>query len=262
MERQNTSFTGDRPGAVAVFTAAGKGTRLGQMGPKALVKLAGKPLLVHALENLLQPPCLFQALCVTAPPEEVDTFRQVLRESKVLQGLPFTVTAGGPSRQASVYLGLLALAKEFQQIIQPNTKVLVHDAARALTPRAVAQRVIRAIGKDTPCVVPALPVTDTIKKVGQEVSPGVLEGGETLQRDQLRAVQTPQGFTWQTLLKAHQLAAEKACDESLAATDDAGLVEALGIPSVVVEGHVDALKITTTQDLAVAEIILAKRHQA
>ena len=137
--------------------------------------------------------------------------------------------------------------------------VVVHDAARALTPPEVTRRVIAAVRAGHEAVVPALPVTDTVK----EVEPS--EAGEpepvvaTPRRARLRAVQTPQGFETGTLVAAHRAGAERAADESLATSDDAGLVEACGGRVVVVAGDERSMKVTTPMDLALAELLLEQR---
>lgn len=142
------------------------------------------------------------------------------------------VVAGGANRQASVAAGLAAL--------DPSCNiVLVHDAARPLVPAQMLARVIDAVAAGSPAVIPTLPVTDTIKRVGPD---GVVV--ETLVRDQLRAVQTPQGFRREVLEQAHAAAGPEA------ATDDASLVEQLGLPVTVVAGDEAAAKITVPADLA------------
>ena len=151
-----------------------------------------------------------------------------------------TVVPGGAERTDSVAAGLRAL--------DPAAGVvLVHDAARALTPREVFERVVEAVRGGHPAVIPALPVTDTIKSVDAED-----RVVDTPDRAGLRAVQTPQGFLRETLERAH-------AEAPRAATDDAGLVEAAGGQVVVVPGSMEALKVTTPWDLRVAELILAGR---
>ena len=152
----------------------------------------------------------------------------------------------------------LGLAAALAAVPQADV-VIVHDAARALTPPEVTQRVIAAVRAGHEAVVPALPVTDTVK----EVEPR--EAGEpepvvaTPRRVRLRAVQTPQGFETGALVAAHRAGAERAADESLAASDDAGLVEACGGRVVVVAGDERSMKVTTPMDLALAELLLEQR---
>ncbi len=155
-----------------------------------------------------------------------------------------TVVPGGADRTESVRLALdSALA------VVPDTEiVLVHDAARAFTPPALVRSVTAAVAAGAPAVVPVLPVTDTVKRVD---AAGVVV--ETPSRVDLRAVQTPQGFAVDVLRRAHEAAAG-----GTAVTDDAGLVERIGVPVHTVPGDVAAMKITTAFDLAVAEAVFAQ----
>ena len=249
-------------GAVAVLTAAGSGSRLGAGVPKALVPVGGVSLLRRAAAGLIASGVVSHVV-VTAPAEEVDRFRAEL------EGLPdasagavagrcggIEVVVGSPrSRQASVALGLaVALAA-----VPRADVVIVHDAARALTPPAVTQRVVAAVRAGNEAVVPALPVTDTVKEVEARPAgePEPVVG--TPRRDRLRAVQTPQGFSTPVLVAAHRAGAERAGDETLAASDDAGLVEACGGSVVVVAGDERAMKVTTPMDLALAELLLERQ---
>ena len=249
-------------GAVAVLTAAGPGSRLGAGVPKALVPVSGVSLLRRAAAGLIASGVVSHVV-VTAPAEEVDRFRAEL------EGLPdgsvgtsagrrgeIEVVAGSPrSRQASVALGLAAALAAVPQA----DVVIVHDAARALTPPEVTQRVVAAVRAGHEAVVPALPVTDTVKEVEARPAgePEPVVG--TPRRDRLRAVQTPQGFSTPVLVAAHRAGAERAGDEALAASDDAGLVEACGGSVVVVAGDERAMKVTTPMDLALAELLLERQ---
>ena len=249
-------------GAVAVLTAAGSGSRLGAGVPKALVPVGGVSLLRRAAAGLIASGAVSHVV-VTAPAEEVDRFRAEL------EGLPdgsvgasagrrgeIEVVAGSPrSRQASVALGLAAALAAVPQA----DVVIVHDAARALTPPEVTQRVVAAVRAGHEAVVPALPVTDTVKEVEARRAgePEPVVG--TPRRDRLRAVQTPQGFSTPVLVAAHRAGAERAGDETLAASDDAGLVEACGGSVVVVAGDERAMKVTTPMDLALAELLLERQ---
>ena len=224
--------------------------------------MGGVSLLRRAAAGLIASGAVSHVV-VTAPAEEVDRFRAEL------EGLPdgsvgasagrrgeIEVVAGSPrSRQASVALGLAAALAAVPQA----DVVIVHDAARALTPPEVTQRVVAAVRAGHEAVVPALPVTDTVKEVE------VRRAGEpepvvgTPRRDRLRAVQTPQGFSTPVLVAAHRAGAERAGDETLAASDDAGLVEACGGSVVVVAGDERAMKVTTPMDLALAELLLERQ---
>ncbi len=223
----------------AVLVAAGSGVRLGQSVPKAFVLLDGVPLVVRAAQGLLA--CdEVSSLVVVVPPDRVAQARELLAG---LAG-DVTVVPGGAARQASVAAGLRALPDDADV-------VLVHDAARPFAPAGLVRRVVAAVRAGHPAVVPALPVTDTVKRVGRGDGTGepVLE---TVPRGPLRAVQTPQGFARDVLVAAHVAAAAAAHDEATAASDDAGLVEATGVPVWVVPGDERAAKITTAADLALA----------
>jgi 2-C-methyl-D-erythritol 4-phosphate cytidylyltransferase len=217
----------------ALVPAAGRGVRLGPGAPKALRLLAGEPLLVHAVRGLRAAPSVGPVV-VAAPPEDVEAAAAMLASYGV------QVVAGGAERQASVERALSALGPDVDL-------VLVHDAARCLTPVAVVEAVVAALRAGAEAVVPVLPVADTVKEVaGSTVV-------RTVDRSALRAVQTPQGFRRDVLEQAHRSA------PGLAATDDAGLVERLGRSVVTVPGSQEAFKVTRPLDLALAEAVLAGR---
>ncbi|MFC7273836.1 2-C-methyl-D-erythritol 4-phosphate cytidylyltransferase [Paractinoplanes rhizophilus] len=219
-------------GDVAVLVpAAGAGLRLGPGGPKALRLLAGEPLLVHAIRRVVAAPSV-RMIVVAAPAVEVGAVRDLLAPVA-----PVTVVAGGTERQESVSLALAAVPAEIGI-------VLVHDAARALTPPQLIESVAAAVRAGSPAVIPVLPVVDTIKEVG----PGEIVLG-TVDRGVLRSVQTPQGFRHDVLAAAHASAAG-------ALTDDAGLVEKAGLPVTCVPGSELAMKITRPLDLVLAEALL------
>ena len=272
---QSSALPGSAPGgAVAVLTAAGSGSRLGANVPKALVPVGGTSLLRRATAGLIDAGVVSH-LVVTAPADDVERFRAELAglldgsSDGALNGIGETgetvptrtsgvgttveIVSGSPhSRQASVALGLAAALAAVPQA----DVVIVHDAARALTPPEVTRRVVAAVRAGHEAVVPALPVTDTVKEVeaGEVGEPEPVVG--TPQRARLRAVQTPQGFRTDTLVAAHRAGAERAGDEALAASDDAGLVEACGGSVVVVAGDERAMKVTTPMDLALAELLV------
>ncbi|MEU8392250.1 2-C-methyl-D-erythritol 4-phosphate cytidylyltransferase [Micromonospora sp. NPDC048843] len=220
-------------GDVAVLVpAAGAGVRLGPGRPKALRLLAGEPLLVHAVRRLAAAPSV-HTIVVAAPTAEVQAVRELLAPVA-----PVIVVPGGAERQASVAAALAAVPAG-------PTIVLVHDAARALTPPELVESVAAAVRGGRDAVIPVLPVVDTIKEVGADE---VVLG--TVDRSALRAVQTPQGFRRAVLSAAHA-----AAGDSL--TDDAGLVEKQGVAVSCVPGSEYALKITRPFDLALAEHLLA-----
>lgn len=242
---------------VAILTAAGSGSRLGSDRPKALVELAGEPLVVHAARALLGAVAL-DRLVVTAPAASVEDVAGALAtvRSGLVQGRAVCevgVVPGGPSRQASVAAGLASLGDAG---LADDDVVLVHDAARPLVGHATIRRVVDGARRHG-AVVPGLTVADTVKVVDED---GRVTA--TPDRRTLRAVQTPQGFTWAVLSRAHEAGTHRAGDEATAATDDAGLVEDLGLPVHVVVGDAQALKITTTADLELAETLLSRAGSA
>ncbi|ORB72479.1 2-C-methyl-D-erythritol 4-phosphate cytidylyltransferase [Mycobacterium scrofulaceum] len=215
---------------VAVVPAAGSGERLGAGIPKAFCEVDGRTLLDRAVDGLLQSGVVDHVV-VAVPAARLDGAKRALGERA-------TVVAGGADRTTSVSLALAALAGDPQF-------VLVHDAARALTPPALIVRVVDALRAGHNAVVPALPLHDTIKAVDAN---GVVLG--TPERAGLRAVQTPQGFARDLLLRAYQRAGTADF------TDDASLVEHVGGQVQVVDGDPLAFKITTRLDLLLAEAIV------
>lgn len=215
---------------VAVVPAAGSGQRLAAGAPKAFVNLAGRPMLERAIAGL-RDSGVVDGIVVAVPPSRTD-------EAKLLFGDEAVIVAGGADRTESVSLALAAVGN-------PDY-VLVHDAARALTPPSLVARVVRALEAGYTAVVPALPVADTIKAVDAH---GAVLG--TPERAGLRAVQTPQGFHIDVLRRVYALAGDGGF------TDDASLVEQAGGQVQVVDGDPLAFKITTPLDLVLAEAILA-----
>ncbi|MFX1821525.1 2-C-methyl-D-erythritol 4-phosphate cytidylyltransferase [Pseudarthrobacter sp. CC4] len=248
------SETRTRLVTAVILVAAGTGQRLGYGMPKAAVPLGGEPILMHALRGIVASGAGSQ-VCVTLPPGDdalrslCEDFRQELADGGPL----LSIVDGGSTRADSVRAGMAALMDGIEA-------VLVHDAARALTPESVFHRVTDALAAGAAAVIPAVAVVDTVKTVAattgpdSELAPEVVTG--TAPREELRAVQTPQGFQLNTLLKAHEAARALGPKESDAVTDDAMLVEMLGIPVHVVRGSTQSLKITTPLDLILAEGLL------
>ncbi|MGW6685772.1 2-C-methyl-D-erythritol 4-phosphate cytidylyltransferase [Streptomyces sp. NPDC054961] len=235
----------------AVIPAAGRGVRLGPGAPKALRTLGGIPMLIHAVRAMARSRAV-SLVVVVAPPSDTADVRRLLDEHALPDRTEVLVVPGGETRQESVRAGLEALPADV-------TAVLIHDAARPLVPVDTVDSVVEAVRDGAPAVVPALPLADTVK----EVEPG--RPGEpepvvaTPVRARLRAVQTPQGFDLATLLRAHEkLAAGTADGEG--ATDDAGMVEQLGVTVFAVPGHEEAFKVTRPLDLVLAEAVLARRR--
>ena len=218
-------------GAVtALVPAAGRGVRLGADVPKAFVALCGRSLLWRAVHGLLESGCIDEVVVAVAAEDAGHAADALAGVDRV------RFVTGGAQRSDSVRAALDA--------VPGIDVVLVHDAARCLTPASVIRDVVAAVRAGHSAVVPVLPVTDTVKQVdagGSVVS--------TVDRSALRVAQTPQGFDAALLRRAH--AANGA-----PATDDAGLVERLGERVMTVPGHPHAFKITTPFDLAVAEAVL------
>ena len=217
-----------------IVPAAGRGDRLGPDTPKALRRLAGEPILVHAVRSAVASGVV-DLVAVAAPPSEVDDVRDLLKP----HAPELVVVAGGPTRKASVAAALAEMPGAVDV-------VLVHDAARCLTPPELFAAVTNAVRRGADAAVPVLPVADTIKQVhGDEVL-------ATLDRSDLYAVQTPQAFRRAVLDHAHATVDEDA-------TDDAGLAERAGAAVHVIAGDDEAFKITRPLDLLLAEIVLSRR---
>jgi 2-C-methyl-D-erythritol 4-phosphate cytidylyltransferase/2-C-methyl-D-erythritol 2,4-cyclodiphosphate synthase len=210
------------PNVALLIPAAGSGERFGASIPKALVQLNGRTLIEHAILNL--GPIATQII-VAAPAGYEDEFRKILGDA-------VTVVTGGSTRTKSVKIALESIAQDIEFI-------LVHDAARPLASGELGQSIIEALANGEVAVIPALSVADTIKEV--DAANYVVS---TPNRERLRAVQTPQGFARETLIKAHM--------QNIEATDDGALVEAMRGKVKLIEGESRALKITNPEDLAAA----------
>jgi 2-C-methyl-D-erythritol 4-phosphate cytidylyltransferase len=193
-------------------------------------------MLLRALEALTSVHGI-EAIVVVAPPRFLTRTRNLVARAKSARRCK--VISGGRSRQESVYNGLLAFD------IPPEV-VLIHDGARPLVSRRIVDGTI-LLSRKHKAVTAAIPVTDTLKR---ETRPGVLTG--TVNRSGLWLAQTPQVFHYDLLLKAHRIARKK----KNRATDDAGLIEEMGIPVKLFPGSQRNIKITTKADLAIAEMWL------
>ncbi len=226
-----------------IIPAAGMGTRMDAGVNKVHLELAGRSLLQRTL-------LVFEAM------EEISAIQLVVREEE-LNELKHNLKAwgiskaanpvvGGSSRQASVHQGLKALSAF---VVDEEAVVLVHDAARCLVTPEIVRRCLEHLLSVGPCVA-AVPVKDTIKSVDAE-----LAVTKTLDRSLLWQVQTPQAFSLKALRKAYDEA--ELC--GLEGTDDASLFEARGGLVHVVMGSYENIKITTPEDLALAELYLKRR---
>ncbi|WP_115685855.1 2-C-methyl-D-erythritol 4-phosphate cytidylyltransferase [Corynebacterium senegalense] len=222
---------------VAIVAAAGRGTRLGADLPKAYVELGGRTLLERAVAGLEDSGVVDEVVVLVSPDME-----GAAREA--LPGREVRFAHGGAERADSIFNGLGVIGER-------DAVVLIHDAARALTPPAMIARVAGAVAAGAPAAVPVVPVADTIKEVenGRVVS--------TPSRARLRAVQTPQAFDLATLRRANEAYFEARPD--FVATDDASLMEWFGVPVATVEGDPLAFKITTPSDMLLAEAVIQAR---
>ena len=265
----------------AVVTAAGSGTRLGCGGPKALVQVAGRAMLSRALDIFLADPQV-QRICVTAPANWVSRFQE-------LAGPQVQVVAGGIYRQSSVRAGIACVSQDelwptggtgesgfaggagdasgnsvsgVQQEVSGDPILLIHDAARPFTPAAVLRRVVSQLEAGAQAVIPAVAVTDTIRQVspGSEsgtdstVEPGAEQAGALVDRAQLRAMQTPQGFDAGFIRRAYRQVGDVSTF-----TDDGAIAQAVGAKLVLVRGDSLSFKITVPLDLRLAEAVAASR---
>ncbi|SDS41600.1 2-C-methyl-D-erythritol 4-phosphate cytidylyltransferase [Microlunatus soli] len=187
-------------------------------------------------------------LVVVAPAGWQDAFEQVVAPLAPIPSASVTVVAGGAERTHSVRNGLATIVRAGS----PPPILLITDAARPLVPRAVVDRVLTAVVDGATAVVPAVPVTDTIRAYATDRH----DESTMLDRSRLRAVQTPQGFATTALLEAY----DRLGDEVV--TDDAGVCERAGHQVRIVDGATESFKITFPSDLASAELLLAAKEEA
>ncbi len=220
------------PSVAAVVVAAGRGLRAGGNLPKQYRQLAGEPVIRSSL-SLFAWHGQIGAVQTVIHPDDRGDYEAAAKGLRLLAPVP-----GGATRQASVRAGLEALAARAPDI------VLVHDAARPFCSAELVSRAIVACG-ETGAAIPALEVTDTIKRVDAS---GHVAG--TIDRASLRAVQTPQAFAFPALLDAHRRAAKEGREDF---TDDAALIEWAGLKVAVFAGDSGNVKLTTDEDFAKAE---------
>ena len=222
---------------VAIVPAAGQGTRMGGVARKQYLPLGGVPLLVLSLKVLQQVESI-REIILSVPERDRDyCWREIVNPfglRKVTQ-----IVAGGQRRQDSVCNGLFAIS-------DPPDMVLVHDGVRPFIDTGLVERVI-SCAEQTGAAVMAMPIHDTVKRVDPQ---GVIQ--ETLNREELWHIQTPQVFRYDWLRKAHQ----QAQQENWNVTDDAALIERMRYPVSVVEGSCFNIKITRPDDLIFGEAIL------
>lgn len=230
---EDAPINGDGMTVAALIVAAGRGTRAGPGAPKQYRLLAGHPVLARTLAAFARHPGV-DLVCAVIHAEDEAAYADA---AAGIEGL-LPPCHGGATRQASVRHGLESLA-EFAP-----TKVLIHDGARPLVGADIIDRTLAALDTHVGAIA-GLPVTDTVRRAPQGLC------GETLPRDNLWRAQTPQGFRFEAILEAHR----QTIDQEL--TDDGAVAAAAGLDCVMVEGGQDNMKITTTDDLARAERLLA-----
>ena len=231
------STTKTKPRVIALVAAAGKGTRLGADVPKAYVELRGRTLVERSVQAMVTSGIVDEVIVLVSPAME-DFAARILERSAA--EIPVRLVHGGGERADSVWAGLQAIPDE-------DAVVLIHDAARALTPPGMVARVAKRVLDGATAVIPVVPVADTIKEVEGET---VLS---TPDRSRLRAVQTPQGFNLAALRRANLDYWEQNPD--FIATDDASLMEWHGARVETVQGDTFAFKITTPIDLVLATAV-------
>lgn len=219
-------------GISVVIPAAGNSTRMGGLN-KQLLLLDNIPVLVRTVSRFARIPLISEIIIVTRESDipVIQNLIDVYNLSKAVK-----IIAGGATRQESVFIGL--------RYVRFN-KVLIHDGAR---PMVSEKCIMDLIEKLDSCSAAALGVSvkDTVKKVNHS---GIIT--ETLNRDELVQIQTPQGFDTKLILKAHQYAAEN----NISATDDCALAESIGVPVYVVKGEYSNIKVTTSEDILMCEIL-------
>jgi 2-C-methyl-D-erythritol 4-phosphate cytidylyltransferase len=222
----------------AIIVAAGSGSRLGSGLPKAFVALGGRTMLSYSLRTLAKVPSITE-LVLTVPAGMEKAARAEITAAGL--EIPVKITAGGSERQDSVRIALALTSAEAEMVV-------VHDAARPFASAQLFERCLKR-AEQMGAAIAAIPVADTLKRVDQEGRIGL-----TVERAGLWQAQTPQVFERRLLIEAH----ERARENQTVATDDADLVQREGYSVEVVEGSAANLKITTADDLKLAEAIAAR----
>ncbi len=231
---------------VAIVPAAGLGKRFGSSAKKTFVALDGMPLLAHTLKRLNREPLITDIIPVLRG-QDTKTGLDIAEEHK-LDKVRW-IAAGGPERQDSIYNGL-RLLEEMGGGVSPDTLILVHDGARPVIPKSTIHRLISEVeGIDG--AAPGVPANETLKSVNKD---GIITS--TIDRENIRAIQTPQIFRFSVLKKAY----EKAFADGFYGTDDASLVERIGGKIKIIPGNPLNIKVTTPEDLHLVEYIIANQE--
>jgi 2-C-methyl-D-erythritol 4-phosphate cytidylyltransferase len=225
---------------IALIPAAGSGARMGSTVKKPYLLLAGRPILYHALKAFDRAPSVDRIILAVAPGEEACCETDVVRKFSFNKNI--TVIAGGEVRQESV-------RRLLEQVPKETPLVLIHDGARPLITVDLIERALKETEK-WQATVAAVPVKDTIQATDEA---GFVQ--ETLPRNLLWSIQTPQTFALQLIREAHQ----KALKDGFIGTDEGSLVTRLGRPVKIIMGAYDNIKVTTPEDLIIAEALLKKR---
>ncbi|MCK8825827.1 2-C-methyl-D-erythritol 4-phosphate cytidylyltransferase [Fuchsiella alkaliacetigena] len=226
---------------IAVIPAAGQGKRMGSELNKQYLSLLGKPILAYTIEAFQQLELISEVIVVVKEEELAYCQQQVIDrydlESKC------SLVVGGATRQESVYNGL--------QAVEQADYVLIHDGARPLVKQETIKRSLQELKKHGAVGV-AVPVKDTIKRVDEE---NFVQ--DTPERDRLWAIQTPQAFEYSLALQAYR----QAFKDEFLGTDTAMLVERLDKRVKLIKGSYENLKVTTPEDLSIAETIINRRQR-
>lgn len=224
-------------GVIAIIPAAGVGLRMGKELPKPFLKVGGVPLLIHTLRRFEGCPQV-DYLVVLVDKDYLELGRRIISHQpfeKIKEVIP-----GGERRMDSVKIGLSAIPETTELVV-------VHDGVRPLVSPSLISRVIEK-AREVGAAIAAVPPVDTMK----ETAEGYVLG--TLDRRRLMRAQTPQAFHYRIIMKAYQEAERKG----VSATDDASLVEAVGGKVAIVPGSQLNIKVTTPEDLMIAEFLLEK----
>ncbi|HBZ11265.1 MAG TPA: 2-C-methyl-D-erythritol 4-phosphate cytidylyltransferase [Bacillus bacterium] len=219
-----------------IIPAAGSGKRMGAGRNKLFIEVTGKPVILHTLD-VFASDLYCKKIILAVQPNDENHFKDILAGHPGNGKIDFVY--GGHERQHSVYNGLKAASGEI---------ILVHDGARPFIRQHTISRLVQS-AHDNGAAIAAVPVKDTIKRADQN------QVVETVDRLGLWQIQTPQAFRLPILIRAH----EQAIEQDYLGTDEASLVEKIGLPVMIIESDYDNIKLTTPEDLYFAEAILAKR---
>jgi len=224
---------------VAIIPAGGSGRRMQGNLSKQYLLLDGEPVLFHTLKIFQESP-MIDDIFLIVPKEDIQPVRQLIVEKKGLSKVS-RVLAGGKERQDSVKNGIDLVGSKYDVVV-------IHDGVRPFISEELIHQTIREVSKEGAVTV-GVPVKDTVKTVDGE---GWIKA--TLKRDNLWLVQTPQTFRRDVIVEAHK----RACDDHYYGTDDASLVERIGVNVKMIPGSYENIKITTREDLTVAEVFIKR----